>query len=254
MGVLLINKIMKKHILLLVLFLATGNAFAHYMWVETNPTGKQGQKQEVKVYFGEYTYGLEEEVGGEAFAKMKDFEVWVVSPDGQKAKLEVKPGKKFYSGWFTPKANGIYTVALNNNKIDVIDYTQYNFGIFKTHYHSTAKVAVGTTLANTAAVNQDGLSIVEVAKTGKGKNEETVLQVMYKGQPSKETEITVFVADQWSKKMMTDANGQIKFALPWNTKYVIEATKKEEVPGKYNGKDYQFVWHCATYSMPVAAN
>lgn len=245
---------MKKLILLLALFLATGNAFSHYMWVETNPVGKSGQKQEVKVYFGEYTYGVEEKVNGDAFAKMKNFEVWVTGPDGQKSKINVKAGESFYSGWFTPKANGTYTVMLNNNNIDVIDYTQYDFGIFKTHYHSTAKVIVGNSTNSTVANNPEGLSIIDASKAGTGKNKEIVLQAVYKGKPAKDVELTVFVADLWSKKLTTDANGEVKFNLPWDTKYVVEATKKEEVPGKYNGKDYQFVWHCATYSLPVAKN
>lgn len=239
---------MIKNLFALVLLLVTGNTFAHYMWLETNPAGKSGQKQEIRVYFGEYTYGLEEKVNGEAFAKMKNFEVWVTGPDGQKNKVEVKPAENYYTGWFTPKANGIYTVMLNNNNIDVIDYTQYDFGIFKTHYHSTAKVAVGNTTGVTKADNANGLSVTDASKNTK----ETILKVYYKGQPVKDTEVTVFVADQWSKKLTTDANGEVKFNLPWDTKYVVEVTKKEEVPGKYNGKDYQFVWHCATYCMPAA--
>ncbi|RZJ64806.1 MAG: DUF4198 domain-containing protein, partial [Flavobacterium sp.] len=119
---------MKKILLILALFLGTANAFAHFMWIETSPVGKSGQKQEVRVYFGEYTYGVEEKVNGEAFGKMKNFEVWAVGPDGQKSKIEVKPSESYYSGWFTPKANGTYTLLMNNNQIDVIDYTQYNFG------------------------------------------------------------------------------------------------------------------------------
>ncbi|RZJ57571.1 MAG: DUF4198 domain-containing protein, partial [Flavobacterium sp.] len=163
-----------------------------------------------------------------------------------------KPSESYYSGWFTPKANGTYTLLMNNNQIDVIDYTQYNFGIFKTHYHSTAKVAVGGTPANGASTNAEGLSVIDASKKSNDINKEITLQVLYKGKAIADTEVTVFVADQWSKKLTTDAAGEVKFNLPWNTKYVIEVTKKEEVPGKYNGKDYQFIWHCATYCLPSA--
>lgn len=231
--------------------MASANMFAHFMWVETAPTGKAGTKQEVKVFFGEYTYGLQEKVAGEAFEKMKNFEVWAVSPNGDKTALQMQPGENFYSGYFTPKANGTYTIVLNNNKIDVVDYTQYNFGIFKTHYHSTAKVEVGGTAANTASLNPEGLTVVDASKKTAAANGETTLTIFYKGQPLKENEVTIFVADQWSKKLTTDANGSVKFSLPWNTKYVVEVTKKEEVPGKYNGKDYQFIYHCATYTLPL---
>jgi len=242
---------MKKCILLLVTLMACSNAFAHFMWIETATTGKAGKKQEVKVFFGEYTYGLQEKVAGDAFAKMKNFEVWAIAPNGEKTTLTLQPGEDFYSGYFTPATNGTYTLVLNNNKIDVVDYTQYNFGIFKTHYYSTAKVVVGEKVADTAALNPDGLTIVDATKKLSAHKAETTLTVLYKGQPIKETEITIFVADQWSKKLTTDDNGTVKFTLPWNTKYVAEVTKKEEVPGTYNGKEYQFIYHCATYALPL---
>ena len=231
--------------------MACSNAFAHFMWIETATTGKAGKKQDVKVFFGEYTYGLQEKVTDDAFAKMKNFEVWAIAPNGDKTTLTLQPGEDFYSGYFTPPTNGTYTLVLNNNKIDVVDYTQYNFGIFKTHYHSTAKVVVGDKVANTAALNPDGLTIVDTTKKLSAQKVETTLTVLYKGQPIKETEITIFVADQWSKKLTTDENGTVKFTLPWNTKYVAEVTKKEEVPGTYNGKEYQFIYHCATYALPL---
>lgn len=245
---------MKKYIFLLLTALLSTNAFAHFMWVETNPTGKLNQKQDVKVFFGEYTYGVQEKVAEEAFGKMKNFEVWVISPTGEKNILKMQPGDLFYSGSFEPKMNGTYTVVLNNNKIDVIDYTQYDFGIFKTHYHATAKVEVGNKANETAAVNPDGLSIVDITKKGHAQNNEATFKILYKGQPINETEVTVFISDQWSKKVYTDKDGIIKFNLPWGTKYIMEVTKKEEVPGNYNGKDYGFIWHCATYSIPAGKN
>lgn len=242
---------MKKSLLLFVLLFVSANSFAHFMWVETSPIGKINKKQEVKVFFGEYTYGLQEKVAEEAFGKMKNFEVWVISPSGEKTKLQMTPGELSYNGSFEPKANGTYTVALNNNNIDVIDYTQYDFGIFKTHYHSTAKVEVGGTPAETAAVNPDGLTLVDITKKVHANDGEATFKVLYKGQPIKDQEVTVFIDNQWSKKVYTDKDGIIKFGLPWGVKYVMEATKKEEVPGKFNGKDYQFIWHCATYCIPA---
>lgn len=242
---------MRKFILLLLLLLASANSFAHFMWIETRPTGKLNQKQEVRVYFGEYNYGIYEEVAGEAFGKMKNFEVFVISPAGKKLRLEMQPDKLYYSGSFTPIENGTHTIILNNNSIDVIDYTQYNFGIFKTHYHSTAKVEVGTKITASASDNIQGLSIVDMTQKQHKEKGEAILKVLFKGQPVKDAEVSVFVADQWAKKLTTDENGLIKFSLPWNTKYVIEATSKEEVAGNYNGKDYQFIWHCATYNIPL---
>ncbi|PZR21587.1 MAG: DUF4198 domain-containing protein [Flavobacterium psychrophilum] len=242
---------MKKSILLILLLFVTANSFAHFMWVETSPVGKINKKQEVRVYFGEYTYGEIENADEEAFNKVKNFDVWVISPTGEKTKLQMTPAVTFYSGSFEPKANGTYTVVLNNSNIDVIDYTQYNFGIFKTHYHATAKVEVGGTASETAAINPNGLTIVDISKKVPANKGEVAFKVLYKGQPVKEQEVAVYITDQWSKKLYTDKDGIIKFSLPWGVKYIMETTKKEEVPGNFNGKDYQFIWHCATYSIPA---
>lgn len=240
---------MKKIFLVLALLAMGSNAFAHFLWVETSPAGKINQKHEVKVFFGEYTYGVTEKVGDEAFDKVKNFTLWAVAPNGEKTKLETKAGDLFYSAAFVPKTNGTYTIVVNNNAIDVIDYTQYNFGIFKTHYHCLAKVEVGNHPTETAAINPEGITLVDISKKQALENGEVTLKVLYKGMALKEKEVDVFVKDLWTKKITTDADGQIKFSLPWNTKYIVEVTEKEQVPGQYNGKDYQFIFHSSTYTI-----
>ena len=75
------------------------------------------------------------------------------------------------------------------------------------------------------------------------------LQIFYKGKPLADSEAKVFVSDEWSKNLRSDAEGMVRFNLPWDTQYVVEVTKKEEVPGSYKGVDYEFVWHCATICL-----
>ena len=233
-----------KFILFLTCLLGTLTAQAHYLWIETNTNGKLGQSQEVRVHYGEYTYGVIEKVEGEAFPAVSKFTLWVISPDGSKTELKTEPKEDHYLASFTPSQNGVYTIALNNNEIDVIDYTQYDFGIFKTHYHSTAKVKVGTD-GDTKAENPEGIVVKQLENDGK----EIKLQVLYKGEPIPKNELKVYVADLWSKTLYTDDNGEVSFALPWDTKYIVETTTKEEIPGTYNGEEYEFIWHCATYCI-----
>lgn len=220
--------------------------FAHYLWIETNKNGTSGKAQDVKVYFGEYTFGVIEKVNGEAFPKVKDFTLWAIDAKGNKTQIEVNPKEDYYLGTFTPSANGVYTLALNNNNIDVIDYTKYNFGIFKTHYHATTKVIVGDNiLAETAAHNKNGIVIKEVSNG----TDNIKLQVLYKDKPLPKNELKVFISDQWTKTLETDENGIVSFKLPWKTTYIVETTIKEEVPGTYKNKPYQFIWHCAIFSI-----
>lgn len=227
------------------------SAHAHYLWIETNPTSKIGKAQEVRVYFGEYTWDLRETPGGERFEPMKAFRVWVVSPSGKKTDLAFKQANNCYTSAFIPEEKGTYTLLLNNDEIEVIDYTEYDFGIFKTHYHSVAKVTVGDVLNETVAENPNGLSLVDLSTQPFGAGKELTFKVLYKGEPLVKGELDIYVADQWSKKLYTDENGMVTLTLPWATKYVIEASKKEEVPGEYNGKPYQFIYHCVTYCIPL---
>tara|TARA_R110002050_G_scaffold300276_1_gene468479 strand:+ start:57645 stop:58361 length:717 start_codon:yes stop_codon:yes gene_type:complete len=237
---------MKKALLTLVLIaFASTKSFAHYLWLETNPDGQIGIEQNIKVYFGEYTYGLTEKVKGDAFSNVKDFTLWIIDQQGYKTKLEVTPFEDYYLAKFTPTSNGTYTVALNNNNIDVIDYTQYDFGIFKTHYHSVTKIQVGKKTNETVTINKNGITVKDISKN----KEDITLQVLFKNKPLAKNELKVFVADLWSKTLETDENGLVSFKLPWKTKYIIETTTKEEVPGEYKGEKYEFIWHCVTYSI-----
>lgn len=234
---------MKKSILITILMLVVSlKGYSHYLWVETAPKGVLNQKQEILVYYGEYTYGVIEDVNGKSFPAVSDFTIWVYDGNGDKTELNVIPKENYYIAYYTPKSNGTYTISLNNDNIDVIDYTQYDFGIFKTHYHSVARFQVGESFGETLSNNINGISLKYIATKG----DEIKLQVLYKSKPLADNELKVYVADLWSKSLETDSDGFVSFNLPWKTKYIIETTIKENVPGTYKGKEYEFIWHCAT--------
>ncbi|MEM8901037.1 MAG: DUF4198 domain-containing protein [Bacteroidota bacterium] len=237
---------MKKLIgLAACILLMVGNIQAHALWVATNETGVVGEAQEIKVYFGEFTYGVIEEVGGEAFEMMKNFTLSVISPAGEKTSLKVEAKDTYYLATYTPSEEGTYTVVLDNDKIKVIDYSEYDFGIFKTHYHSVAKIQVGDRGAETHTDNKAGITLKNLPSS----DEKVQLQVLFKGEAMAETEVKVFLADQWSKTLKTDEDGKVAFGLPWDTDYLVEVTTEERVPGTYNGEEYEFVWHCVTQQL-----
>ena len=237
---------MKKIITTLcIALISIGHAFAHHFWIETKSKGAVNQEQQIRVYFGEYSYSVMEKVKEDAYKNVKYFTLRVVNNAGKQTKLEVIPKRDHYLATFTPKEEGIYTVILNNDNIDVIDYSQYNFGIFKAHYHSVTKFQVGKKTGSTAIDNLQGITVKNVSET----EDEVKLQVFYKNKVSPETEVKIFVADQWSKTLETDEDGFVAFNLPWEGKYIVEITKKEEVPGTYRKVDYEFVWHCVTHYL-----
>ncbi|ETN96167.1 DUF4198 domain-containing protein [Zhouia amylolytica] len=242
---------MKKNILLvLMLFLAT-NTFAHYLWIETNPVGKEHEKHEIKVRFGEYTYGVIEQVNGEAFQGVNDFQLWLIAPDGSKTTLTVNPEKDHYTTSFVPTQKGTYTIALDNKSMKVLDYTAYDFGIFKPQYHAKARVVVGNAIDKTKETNPEGIEIIDLSDDKPGKDQQVTLKVQFKGKPLAKNEIVIYVADLWSKTLETDENGQVSLKLPWQTMYTVEVTYNEQVPGSFNNTAYEFIWHCATYCIPL---
>ena len=102
---------------------------------------------------------------------------------------------------------------------------------------------MGDQATATKTLNQDGIVIKELP----GTDNQITLQVLFKGKPLAKNEFKLYVSDLWSKTIETDEKGEVSFSLPWNTKYTMETTFEERVPGTFNGKEYEFIWHCATY-------
>lgn len=233
-------------IVIIGLAVLTKHTSAHAIWLETKSSGIRDKEHQVHIYYGEYSYGIKEKPTGEAFEKVKNFKLWLVDPKGNKTVLNAAATDSCYSAFFTPDQDGLYAIMLYNNEIEVIDYTQYNFGIFKTHYHAVAKVMVGKASENSmAAENSTGLAIVDKSTTTREVN----LCILYNDKPLADCEVEIFLPEQWKKSMKTDENGRISFKTPWKATYLVEATRKEEVPGTYNGQDYEFIWHCVTYAI-----
>lgn len=243
---------MKNIAFLVLALLIQASAFAHYLWIETAPNAKLNEEHLVKVRFGEYTYGAIEEVGSKAFNSVKNFSLWLVSPNGENIELKTKAGFDFYSARFTPSENGTYTIALDNTNMGVLDYTEYDFGIFKPQYHAKAKVTVGGTPETLTTTNPDGIEIIDLSEKLAKAGNEVKLKVLFKEQILVEQEVVIYVNDLWSKKLTTNKEGEVRFKLPWKkTLYTVETIHNEKVPGTFNNKEYQFIWHCATYALSL---
>jgi uncharacterized GH25 family protein len=242
---------MKKIIVVLTTILCSSNAFAHYLWVETSPSGSINQTQTFKIRFGEYTHGAIEKVNSDAFVSASKFSVWVVSPNGSKKVITVVPKEDYYLGSFTPNQEGNYTIVVDNKNMDVLDYTEYDFGIFKPQYHAKASVQVGKKINTKIATNVNGIELINFSTNDVKQHNKVTLQLLFKGKPLDDNEVNIYIADLWGKKLITDKEGKVSFTLPWKTLYTVEATYNEKVPGKYKNKEYEFIWQCATYAFKL---
>ncbi|MBC9795976.1 DUF4198 domain-containing protein [Sinomicrobium weinanense] len=235
---------MKKLILLAIAVLALQQANAHFLWLETGAKGKPGQSHEVRVYFGEYSLGQKEKTDGH-FTNAEDFTLHLISPEGKKTILNRKAAADHYTASFVPKVPGVYRVVLTNNNVQVVDYTEYDLGIFKTEYASVATIYVGAETSGDQKASS--LSKLEIIPLEEG--EGISLQLLYDGKPLAENELKVFLPGGWEKTLHTGEDGKVSFSLPWNERYVVETSHKEQVPGTFKDKDYEYIWHFTTYSI-----
>lgn len=177
---------MKKFLTFTMLFLFPMLIKAHALWIETAPQGKIGQEHLVKIYFGELAYGMYEEVGGDSFNKMKNFKLYLIDSDGNKSQLSVTLRSDHYIATFTPEQDDLYTLSLENDDIPIINFTKYDFGIFKTHYHASVTVAVGNVMGNSISLNSTGLSIFPQPSH----NGTRIFQATYKEKPIVKAEVS----------------------------------------------------------------
>ena len=245
---------MKKILLsVLSLMLLSGSTQAHYLWIETAGNGQLNNPHHIKIRFGEYTYGVIEETSGEAFQSVNNYDLWLLSPSGEKTALESTPRKDHYLATFIPTETGTYTIALDNKQMQVLDYSQYNIGIMKPQYHCKARVVVGPDYTGTPATNPKGIEFVELSTNQYKVGNKVRLKVFFKGQALPKQEVTISVDDLWTRKARTDEQGEITFNLPWQKLYTAETTYNEEVPGSFESIDYEYIWHCGTYCFTAIA-
>lgn len=238
---------MKKSILTILFLAVISNSFAHYIWIETNPSGKINNEHEIKIRFGEFSEGVIEKVSGENFNNVKEFTIWLIAPDGSKTSLQAIAKNDYYSTSFIPQQKGTYTIALDNKNIKVFDYTKYDYTTFKPEYHAKARVVVEGSISELKSTNPEGIEIIDVTPKSHQNTQEVTLKVLYKNTALKNGEITLFTAEKWSLKEKTNDQGLVTFKLPKKTIYTVEVTHEEKVPGTYKEVDYKLIWHCATY-------
>lgn len=235
--------IMKNLLLLFLLLTPITKAFSHYLWIETAQQGALNQLQTIKIKYGEFAYDETEQASNEAFLKVKNFELWLVNPDGSKQEIKANANGDHYQAVFTPTKVGEYLIYLDNKTMDVVDSSSYNFGIYKPQYHATAKIRIGNSNHKSFQTNLNGLEIVEIDKG----NQQISLKVLYKNKPLSKNKVVFFFKDGWNKEAETNEAGEISLNLPWPTSYTVEVTYIDKNAGTFNQVPYEFIWNCATY-------
>jgi len=230
---------MKKIICSIALSFLVFNIYAHALWIETNPTGKKGQQQAVKIFYGEYSEFSPEKVK-DWYSDVRDFKLWLVNPDGSKSEITASPKEDYYTATFTPDKDGVYTLLVSHDAKDLGRTTLYQF-------NTSALVAVGKNASADIKANTNALKFQ--LKSGKI-NQPTTIEAFYKNDASDKMSVTVFSPNGWTKQI-EGKNGVAEFVPEWKGKYMIEVSRMDDEKGEHHGKEYTGIWRCATYLVEI---
>lgn len=235
---------LKTIALLFLMFFAAPQLFAHALWIETKAAGTKGKAQEISVYFGEFS---ENDItkADKWFSDLKDFSLVVISPSKKETKLTAKALDNKYQAFFTPDEDGVYTIVMHHTVKDV-------YGTMKLDYNSSATVVVGNKNAgNSAAVNNNVISVFSADADAVKKNAVINVAALYNGAIAKEQKIKVIAPNGWEKELWSNDKGEVSFTPLWSGNYMVEFAYTEKTAGEHNGKKYDEIWKMATCQIAV---
>ena len=231
-------------LMVLLLTLCTNQIFAHALWIETNGTGKIGQAQQVKLFYGEYAQNERDSVV-KWYSDVKELTLWLVGPDSQKVKLTTTLSHNVATASFTPQKDGLYTLMVSHAAKDLAGTTAYNF-------LASATVQVGKTgLSVDEKALSNELKVFPVGNGSYSVNTTVKLKAKNTDGIFKAKTISVFSPSGWSREVTTNAAGIAEFTPIWPGRYVIEVSDFKKTKGEQLGKAYEAIWKGATYSFEV---
>lgn len=231
---------MKKISLFIILFaLSIGSTFAHALWIETASTGKKGQAQEVKIFFGEYE-GNEPDSAAKWFSNLKDFSLVLTAPNGTTQTLKASPDVLFYKTSFTPDQDGTYTLSIVHEVKTIYEHA-------KIEYYAFAHVAVGNAPKVNKTYPANALLTIQPAQAVNKVGVAIAHQVVYNKTPFAQQKLSVVDPERKKQEPLTGADGKFDFKPLQKGNYFLEAFKEDATPGELDGNKYEKVWHVVTY-------
>ena len=212
---------------------------AHALWIETSAEGKINQKHTVKVFYGEYAQQQIEPID-EWYSDVKDFDLYLISPNGEKTKLEKKAKGDHFISEFLPTTNGTYAIS-------VIHAAKEAYQSMRFEFSSLALVNIG----ENRTLPKELPFHIETASHSRILNSTMELQVFHENKALPETEVAVMGPDGWSKSLKTDANGKIYFKPFIRGKYIIEASQIIDKVENWSGQNIEKTWQGTTYTIII---
>jgi uncharacterized GH25 family protein len=235
---------MKKLALLISLsLLAISSTFAHALWIETATTGKKGQVQPIKIFFGEKTTN-DISTTKKWFSNLKDFDLILIAPDGIKTHLQPTADSLFYNASFTPDKDGTYLLSIVHHVKDLYQQAKLN-------YYAFASVTIGDITTLNKSFPADASLTIRPSKLLLKMNDAASHQLIYQQASLAKERITIISPDKKKLELETDKDGLFNFNPTQKGGYFLEAFVEDARPGSFEGKNYEKVWHVVTYFTTI---
>lgn len=232
-------------ILSVLSFITAGSLSAHALWIETFGSAKKGEKQTVKVFWGEFGDN-QHDAADKWFSDMSDFKLFITSPDGKKTQLATTAGTDHHLAEFTPEEDGVYLLTVSHEPKDL-------GGTTRLQYNSVATVNIGKSgKGNQPGFNEGQLKIWADASKLYKVNKPLSLDVLLKGEQAEKVHVEIFSPSGWKRDLRSDSKGNVVFSPIWAGRYQAEAAVFSEEAGEHNGKPYKAVRRVGTYTFDVA--
>ncbi|MGE5866940.1 MAG: DUF4198 domain-containing protein [Rhizobacter sp.] len=210
---------MLKTLLALSATMMATTAFAHQLWIEQAPG------QPAMVRFGEYAHNLRETSPGllDRFGQTTGM---LVRREGDSPLQATKEagGFRLTAGTGEPVSAGSAESLLAED----LRYPLYKSRQGETDIQSWYRPAARLVSDFAAQAPRLALDIVPTGREGE-------FRLTYNGQPLPKTKVTIAVQSGWAQETMTDAHGQVRFPMPWQGLYVLEASHMDRTPGERPG-------------------
>lgn len=241
---------MKKMMIMTLLLLcgAVQQSFAHAFWIETAATGKKGQQQQVKIYFADLGFPAET-LGSEEELTVQGFKLFLLGPDQKITPLSYEPAADYYSAVFTPKEDGLYTIVLRQENVEVMSFPE--MGTLKPQFYSQAFVQVGKSKGPVKLGAIKEINKMSVYAPDVKKGVETQVLVNLPELHGAKVKLTFRSPSGQEKQfILTDDNAPVFMPQESGT-YQLEAQLVEHAEGTYQDQAYQAVFNAATALLQV---
>jgi hypothetical protein len=204
---------------------------AHEMWIETKPMGAIGVPQEVKVFFGEFSWN-KPTPAAKWFSDIADCKLVLTAPDGKTEILEKRKEEDCYKASFTPKESGVYKLSFVHVIKDV-------YKEMKLTYVSAAVVNVSAPKEGSTIVGE-GHYQLKINNDELAKGHPTHFTVMEGDKVYAKDMVEISNLDSATRNLTTDDKGMLAFPAEWKGGQLIQLSFPVKVEGQkeHNGKPY----------------